>query len=199
VKVKDNSVTGKDVLESSLGLVPSASHARTADSANSANSAANSSALGGTPASSFYTKPEVDAKTGQNLATWGVAAAGDSAIATIPGLGDIHLQCATTGPIAVYYLNTSATGHRVWVEDDGSHGGSGLNGDSAFVPAGQHWNAQGGAPVEGSPLGTVTNSSGQLVTWLISGNTPTAGAVVHVGLSRSGGGCPYMVSGNVLG
>jgi hypothetical protein len=185
-KIRNNSVRGADVFESSLAEVPSA---------------ANAVELGGIPASGFYTKPEVDAKTGEAFANLSVPTTGTTrAVATVPGLGELDLACPASGGIHVYYSNTTSSGHRIWVVDDGSHGSTAANGDSAFVSSGARWDAQGPDPVEHSPVNGVPNSSAQVTTWLISaGNSATAGAVVHVGITRVGNGCPAFVWGHALG
>jgi hypothetical protein len=185
-KIKNNSVLGADILESSLGLVPSA---------------ANAQSLGGTPASGFYTKPQVDAKTGQTFVKWGVPSTGtDTTVLSMPGYGELHLKCNDTGTIFTYYLNTSSSGHTIWVADDGAHVAN-ANGDSGFVEAGQKWNAQGPDPMDHTPVGGVAYHDAQITNWLITGGTTgNSGVAVHVGITRRATlDCVYMAWGHALG
>jgi len=94
-KIKDGSVTGSEVVAASLGTVPNAAHASSADtatsagtaeragsadraasaaSADSATSAANAAALGGVPASRYLTNASVLGSGEIEVGGWGASA-----------------------------------------------------------------------------------------------------------------------------
>lgn len=125
-KVKDGSLTGADIDSSSLGSVPSASHANSADSASQASSAGNAAALQGHPAADFLGANAIAADShklggldssafvqgnGQVRSAQSDLASGEStALFEIPGVGRLTVGCRNTNPMIndVTYRNNSS-------------------------------------------------------------------------------------------
>ncbi len=104
-KLKKNTVTGTEVNESKLGKVPRAANA---------DSAANSAALGGTPASGFI------GGSGKVLTTSGTASNNSiqQRALTLPGFGDINMNCNSAGTgVTVLFTNGSGSTETASVSD----------------------------------------------------------------------------------
>jgi hypothetical protein len=115
-KVLDNSLTGNDIEEASLGTVPRAADADRAAQANQANQAQNAQSLGGLPAAQFYSKAESDSRflhgSGQiipmPLVTLPISIFEGGLIGEVPGAGKLEETECTITNAAIRYTNESS-------------------------------------------------------------------------------------------
>jgi hypothetical protein len=137
-KIKNGAVTGAKVNLSSLGTVPNATHATSADSASHADTAGDAGTLQGNPASAFMQGG------GRFFSTRRELALGDSEVTlfTLPRIGPVTASCSTgtTFPKGGFKVinDSSSTLEQTLQYSGGVDGGTALPGESIGFGGGEY-------------------------------------------------------------